>query len=160
METIFVNKQKPGSELVRTVDWGQLIARFGIAIVLGWIGLFKFTPTEANAILPFLQNSPLMSWLLTIFGQQGASNLIGTIEVITAILLIAGTWWPKPLLYGGALGTLTFLTTLSFLFTTPGMITLHDGFWVANDFLLKDVTLLGVSISALLRGRLAIASTS
>jgi uncharacterized membrane protein YkgB len=124
----------------------------GLVLVLGWIGLFKFTPTEAKAIVPLLQHSPLMSWLLPVFGVQGASNLIGTIEVITAVLLLAGTWRPRLLLYGGILATLTFLATLSFLFSTPGVLTQHDGFWVADGFLLKDLTLLGVSISALWHG--------
>ncbi len=155
METIPVDKPQTRSQPLPATDWGQLIARLGLVLVLGWIGLFKFTPTEASAIVPLLQHSPLISWLLPVFGVQGTSNLIGTIEVITAVLLLAGTWRPRLLLYGGILASLTFLATLSFLFSTPGMFTRHDGFWVADGFLLKDLTLLGVSISALRQGWMA-----
>ena len=149
METIKTVSTKDGvvTRPVPTTDAGLLIARFGVALVLGWIGLFKFTPTEANAIVPLIEHSPLMSWLLPTLGIRGTSNLIGSVEIITAVLLVAGTWSARALLAGSVLGTLTFAATLSFLFTTPGMFSLHDGFWVADGFLLKDVTLLGVCLS-------------
>lgn len=135
------------------VNTDLLVARLGVALVLGWIGLFKFTPTEANAIVPLLAHSPLMSWLIPTLGVQGASNLIGTVEIITALLLILGTWSARALLVGSGLGALTFAATLSFLFTTPGMFALHDGLWVADGFLLKDVTLLGVCLSSFVSAR-------
>lgn len=129
------------------------VARFGVALVLGWIGLFKFTPTEANAIVPLLEHSPLMNWLLPLFGVRGASNLIGTVEFGTAVLLVLGTWSARALLVGSGFGMLTFAATLSFLFTTPGLVAQHDGFWVADAFILKDVTLLGVCWSSFLSAR-------
>lgn len=130
-----------------TTNAGILIARFGVALVLGWIGLFKFTPTEANAIVPLIEHSPLMSWLIPALGVRGSSNLIGSVEIVTAIALVVGTWSARALLVGSVLGTLTFAATLTFLFTTPGMFSLHDGLWVPDGFLLKDVTLLGVCLS-------------
>lgn len=130
-----------------TTNPGILIARFGVALVLGWIGLFKFTPTEANAIVPLLEHSPLMSWLIPALGVRSSSNLIGSVEIITAVALVVGTWSARTLLVGSVLGTLTFAATISFLFTTPGTFSFHDGFWVPDGFLLKDVTLLGVCLS-------------
>ncbi len=154
METIIPStKSSLTSRVVPAVNTELLVARFGVALVLGWIGLFKFTPTEAKAIVPLLEHSPLMSWLIPAFGVQGASNLIGTVEIGTALLLMVGTWSARALLVGSGLGVLTFAATLSFLFTTPGMLTQHDGFWVADGFILKDVTLLGVCLSSLLSAR-------
>lgn len=39
---------------------GYYISLYGVAIVLLWIGIFKFTPTEAAAIKPLVENHPLM----------------------------------------------------------------------------------------------------
>lgn len=39
---------------------GYYISLYGVALVLLWIGIFKFTPTEAAAIKPLVENHPLM----------------------------------------------------------------------------------------------------
>ncbi len=41
---------------------GDLLASGGLAVVIGWIGLLKFTPAEASAIEPFARHSPLSGW--------------------------------------------------------------------------------------------------
>lgn len=117
--------------------------RFGVAGLLIWFGLFKFTPTEAAAIKPLLQFSPFLKWMLFLFEEQGASNIIGSVELLAAILLTAGHWRPIFSLVGGLLGSAIFATTLTFLATTPGMFQIHDGLWVPDGFLSKDVVLLG-----------------
>ena len=45
----------------------------------------KFSSYEANAIAPFIADSPIMRWLHLVFGVQGASYVIGVIELSTAI---------------------------------------------------------------------------
>ena len=42
---------------------GLSIARYGLVIVLLWIGGMKFTAYEAEGIKPLVANSPLMSWV-------------------------------------------------------------------------------------------------
>ncbi len=64
---------------------GYFLMRFGVIVILIWIGLFKFTPTEAAAIRPYMENSPFVSWMLTVFGERGASNLIGGIELVVRL---------------------------------------------------------------------------
>jgi reactive chlorine resistance protein C len=59
-----------------------------------WFGGMKFTGYEANGIAPFIANSPIMSWLHVLFGVQGASYVIGVLELATAIALIAGAFNP------------------------------------------------------------------
>ena len=39
---------------------GRGLARYGLAVVVGWIGLMKFTGYEAEGIRPFVANSPLL----------------------------------------------------------------------------------------------------
>lgn len=43
--------------------WGVHLCRISIAIVFIWIGWLKFIPYEADSIVPFVANSPFMSWL-------------------------------------------------------------------------------------------------
>ena len=40
---------------------GSLVLRYGLALVIGWIGLMKFTEYETKAIQPLVAHSPLMS---------------------------------------------------------------------------------------------------
>jgi reactive chlorine resistance protein C len=129
---------------------GMRLSVLGTALILGWIGAYKFTPTEAKAIQPLVSNSPLFSWMTSAFGVQGTSSLIGLIEIITALLmccvLVKRIPFQRAAYIGGIIGVVIFLGTLSFLATTPGSFSLHDGMWVPNGFLLKDIVLLGASV--------------
>ncbi len=136
----------------RSSTLGFNIAVVGTAIILIWIGLFKFTPTEAKGIQDVVKNSPFMSWLNTIFSIQGVSNLIGTIEIITGLLLLIQFFWKKLTLIAGILASITFFITLSFLFSTPNTFNKIDGLIVPDAFILKDLVLFGVSLQLCLPG--------
>ncbi|AXV32641.1 hypothetical protein BFW41_01305 [Aeromonas hydrophila] len=126
-------------------DRGFLIALAGVVLTLLWIGVFKFTPTEAAAIRPLVASHPLMSWLYAVLSEQAVSNLIGLVEILIAGGLIAGLWRPR-LGYWSSLGAiLIFLVTLSFLLTLPGVWKLVDGVPVTEFFIFKDLVLLGVA---------------
>ncbi len=134
----------------RLSRYGKEAVRYTIAGVLGWIGAMMFTAYEAGAIEGLVASSPLTSWLYDIFSLQGAANLIGGIEIATALLIIAGTRVPKAAI-AGALGAIaTFVITLSFLFSAPGWESSLGGFpalsVVPGQFLLKDSVLLAAAI--------------
>ncbi len=128
---------------------GIHVSRYGLVIVLLLIGVLKFTLGEAQAIQPLVANSPLMFWLYRIFSLQGVSNLIGLIEILVA-LLIALRPLSARLSFVGSIGAIiTFLLTVSFLFSTPGAFQFSHGFPLLGDagqFLIKDLVLLGASI--------------
>lgn len=128
---------------------GFYIALYGIALILIWIGLFKFTPTEATAIKGLVENSPLMSWMYNVMSVTTVSRVVGTTEIITGILLALLPFSARAGFVGGVLSAITFFTTLTFLFSTPGAIKQVDGLWVPDGFLLKDLIALGVSIYAI-----------
>ena len=133
---------------------GGNILRYGLVGILLYLGTFKFTLTEAEAIRPLLESSPLMSWLYLFTGVQGASNLIGTVEIVTAILLAARPISPRLTVIGSIGAILTFLVTLSFLVTTPGAFERVPDFPIpipgmAGGFLIKDVFLLGAAVWSL-----------
>ena len=98
----------------------QFLLRYGLALVLIWIGGMKFTSYEAHGIMGLEANSPVMRPLLAGLGVQGLADLLGVTEIATAILLSVGRLFPRVGLVGSSIAILMFLTTLSFLFTTPG----------------------------------------
>lgn len=124
---------------------GYYSSLFGIALVLIWIGIFKFTPTEAAAIRPLVNSHPLMSWLYSVLSVQAVSNLIGVIELLTAFCILLSPF-QRIFRYAAAVGILaTFISTLSFLFTT-GSWKMVDGVPVTDFFILKDVVCLGFGL--------------
>jgi len=130
------------------------LLRWTLVIIFLWFGGMKFTTYEAVGIEPFIANSYLMSWLHTLFGIQGASMVIGVLELSTAAALIAGAFNPVLSAIGAAMSTLTFLSTLSFFVSTPGVAEKTAGGFPAisaapGQFLLKDVVLLAASLCLL-----------
>jgi uncharacterized membrane protein YkgB len=128
---------------------GILILRYGLLAILLWIGAFKFTATEAKAIQPLISHSPLMSWLYAVTDVQGASRLIGATELTIAILIATRPWSAVTSALGSLAATGMFLTTLSFLVTTPGTLVWVEGFLAPSEvgaFLAKDLFLLGAAV--------------
>jgi uncharacterized membrane protein YkgB len=128
---------------------GIYVSRYGLVVTLLLIGVLKFSAAEAHGIQPLVANSPLMSWLYRVFSLQGVSNLIGTIEIIVALLIGLRPLSARISFIGSLGAIITFLLTVSFLFSTPSAFELSHGFPVLGDagqFLIKDLVLLGVSI--------------
>jgi reactive chlorine resistance protein C len=153
----------------RSEALGSAAMRASLSILFLWLGAMKFTSFEALAIAPFMANSPLLSWLPELLGLQGASYLLGVLEIATGALLLAGFTQPILSAIGGAMAAITMLITLSLMFTTPGVAEpLAGGFpalsAVPGQMLLKDVALLGMGIfilgESLLRMQFSAASTS
>ena len=125
-------------------DKGFLVALAGVVLTLLWIGVFKFTPTEAAAIKPLVASHPLMSWLYGPLSEQNVSNLIGVVEIVIAIGLVVGLWQPRIGYWCSMAAIVTFLATLSFLLTLTGVWKIVDGVPVTEFFLFKDLVFLGV----------------
>jgi len=124
---------------------GLMFILFGLILVLGWIGGMKFTAIEAAGIKPLLETSPFFFWLLSAFGEQGASNFIGVVELITVGALLGWFFNRRLFLFGAAMCVVTFFGTLSFMITLPGWEDSLGGFPAlsrSGHFLLKDLVLL------------------
>jgi len=133
-----------------TIDTvASLLGRYGLVVVIGWIGLLKFANYEAHQIQPLVANSPFMGWLYHIFPVYTFSALLGVFEVTAAVLLAVKPVAPKLSIVGSLLAIVLFLGTTSFLFTTPGLGEPAGGGFPAitllGEFLLKDIPLLGLS---------------
>jgi reactive chlorine resistance protein C len=133
---------------------GRELARYGLVVIVGWIGLMKFTAYEAEGIRLYVANSPLMNWVYGFASVRGFSAVLGVVEVAVAVLIGVRPLSPRASALGSALAVGMFLTTLSFLVTTPGVWEPSAGGFPAlsgkpGQFLIKDLALLGVSVWSL-----------
>src|SRR5262245_9217867 len=124
--------------------------RYGLVVILLWIGGMKFTAYEAEGIRPFVENSPLFAWTYPVFGAQGLSTILGATEILVGLLIAARPWLPRLSAIGSLLAVGMFLSTLSFLVTTPGAWADEIGGFpaigVPGQFLIKDVALLATAV--------------
>jgi uncharacterized membrane protein YkgB len=133
----------------RVAAVGRTVALAGVVVPLALIGVLKFTQFEIDALKPLVSGTPWLAWLYSVFGYAGTSYLLGTVELTTAALLVASPWSARAAMAGGALGALTFVTTISTLLALPIWEASEGGFPFLNSlgsFLVKDVALLGVSV--------------
>jgi uncharacterized membrane protein YkgB len=133
---------------------GRVVLRYGLVAVIGWIGLMKFTHYEAEGIRPFVAHSPLMGFAYSALSVDAFSALLGVVEVAIAALIATRPVWPRVSALGSGLAVGMFLSTLSFLVTTPGVWEPSLGGFpalsaVPGQFLLKDVVLLGAALWSL-----------
>jgi uncharacterized membrane protein YkgB len=139
----FADKQAP---LLMRV--GELVSRYGLVVVLAWIGFGKYVKMEARVLI---EHSPLMSWIYDYLSITTVARGLGTTEIVAAILIALRPIWPRLSAIGSALAVVLFVGTLSFLFTSPGVVGTHAaGLPVLSaqpgQFLLKDLVLIGVAI--------------
>lgn len=120
------------------------MARISILIVMVWIGGLKAFQYEADGIVPFVANSPLMSFFYAKDapeykgyknpeGKTVQKNIdwhkenrtyifaygLGSVIIIIGLLTFLGIWHTKIGLVGGLLTFGMSLVTLTFLITTP-----------------------------------------
>lgn len=120
------------------------LMRISIFIVMAWIGGLKAFRYEADGIVPFVANSPLMSFFYAkeapeyqayknpegkavqrnidwhkANGTYPFSYALGSVIILIGIVTLLGIWYPKVGLVGGLLTFGMSLVTLSFLITTP-----------------------------------------
>jgi uncharacterized membrane protein YkgB len=152
------NKMKKLSDLIVTLlrtaasmqKLGVNFIRVAILIVFVWIGGLKFWNYEAEGIVPFVANSPFMSFFYTqkapdyktyklkegefdkakyewhkANNTYGYSRGLGVLIMSIGILTFLGIFFPRIGLVGAGLCIIMMFGTLSFLFTTPEV-------WVPN----------------------------
>lgn len=122
---------------------GMAVTRIGLIVVLVWIGGLKVARYEADGIVPFVANSPFMSFFYAHPSEykqhknpEGAlvpenrawheSNHtypfaigLGSVIVLYGILIGLHPWFPKAATLGSFLVFVMSFVTLSFLITTP-----------------------------------------
>lgn len=123
---------------------GVTVTRVGLVVVLVWIGGLKAFRYEADGIVPFVANSPVMSFFyrqpageyrkhMNREGQVVAANRewherngtylfaygLGSVIVAYGVMIALHPWLPKVATVGSFLVFVMSFVTLSFLVTTP-----------------------------------------
>jgi reactive chlorine resistance protein C len=163
MSLLNIPVSAPVQALGTNVDWraqaGRLlvyaepISRIGLYVSLGiiyaWFGGMKFTDYEAQGLVPLVENSPLVSWFYSLLSVRGFSTFLGFVELSIGLLIVLRVVNPIFSVAGGLLSAGLFVTTISFMISTPGVIVPELGAPAISvapgQFLLKDVGLLAAS---------------
>jgi reactive chlorine resistance protein C len=122
---------------------GVAVTRAGLIVVLLWIGGLKAFQYEADGIVPFVANSPIMSFWYADPGNYKAHKNpegalvpdnrswheanrtylfaygLGSVIVLYGLLLCLHPWLPQAAAVGSLLVFQMSFVTLSFLITTP-----------------------------------------
>jgi reactive chlorine resistance protein C len=128
---------------------GMHISRYSLVLILFWIGIQKFTLAEAEGIQPLVAHSPFMSWMYSLLSVRAVSGVIGAVEISVALLMALRPVSAKASLAGSLGAILTFLATVSFLFTTPAVLDRNYAVPLLSGlggFLIKDLALLGCAV--------------
>ena len=130
-------------------DLDYHLIRASMVIIFLFFGYQKWFEYEAQTLIPFISNGPLISWMYPVFGIRGASWFLGVSEWLFGALLFLG-FWNKKLGILGALGAcLSFIMTITIIpFMPDGWAASAGGFPAMTGnvpFLMKDVVLFAVS---------------
>jgi uncharacterized membrane protein YkgB len=101
------NTRKDAGFRIRVV--GALVLRYGLVLVIGWIGLMKFTGYQAKGIEPLVAHSPFMGWMYSFLSVQTFSDALGVVEVTIANLIGLRHWSAKASALGSAAAVIMFL---------------------------------------------------
>jgi uncharacterized membrane protein YkgB len=123
---------------------GVAVTRLGLVVVLLWIGGQKVCRIEADGIVPFVANSPFMSFFYAhpapeykqLMNKEGEvvpinrachegnhtytfAYALGAVIVAYGLMIAAHPWLPRVAAVGSFLVFVMAFVTLSFLVTTP-----------------------------------------
>ena len=137
-----------GSSLLKG-DLDHRLVRASMVIMFAFFGYQKWWAYEADRLVPFISNGPLIWWIYPLFGHQGASWFLGVSEWTIGALLFAGFWSRRLGILGAVGSTATFIATVTIIPFMPDGWDPAVGFPAMTGnvpFLMKDVVLLAVSL--------------
>jgi uncharacterized membrane protein YkgB len=131
-------------------DLDYHLVRASMVVIFLFFGYQKWFEYEAQVLIPFISNGPLIFWLYPLFGIRGATWFLGASEWSFCALLFLG-FWNKELGILGALGSaFAFIGTITIIpFMPDGWAESAGGFPAMTGnipFLMKDLVLLAASI--------------
>jgi uncharacterized membrane protein YkgB len=131
-------------------DIDYYLIRASMVIIFLFFGYQKWWEYEAQALIPYISNGPLIFWLYPVFGIRGATWFLGASEWTFGTLLFLG-FWNKKLGILGAIGScITFIGTVTIIpFMPNGWAASAGGFPAMTEhvaFLMKDIVLFSVSV--------------
>ncbi len=130
-------------------DLDYHLVRASMVIIFFFFGYQKWFDYEAQGLIPFISNGPLISWMYPVFGIRGASWFLGVSEWLFGALLFLGFWNKKLGILGAAGSCVTFIMTITIIpFMPDGWAASAGGFPAMTGnvpFLMKDLVLFAAS---------------
>jgi uncharacterized membrane protein YkgB len=131
-------------------DLDYHLVRASMVVIFLFCGYQKWFDYEAQTLIPYISNGPLISWMYPVWGIRGGHLLLGVAESLFGGLLFLG-FWNKKLGILGALGScFVFAATITIIpFIPNGWAASAGGFPAMTEtvaFLLKDLVLLAASV--------------
>lgn len=144
----FVGRLRRSGLLAEDLDYH--VIRASMVIIFLFFGYQKWFKYEAQVLIPYISNGPLIWWMYPAFGVRGASWFLGVAEWTFGALLFAGFWDKRLSILGAAGSVVTFVMTVTIIpFMPNGWAASAGGFPAMTGnipFLMKDVVLLAASI--------------
>src|SRR5438128_5799273 len=132
-----------------TDDLDYHLIRASMVVLFLFFGYQKWFEYEAQVLIPYISNGPLIFWMYPVFGIRGASWFLGVSEWLFAALLFLGFWDKRSGILGAIGSTITFVGTVTIIPFMPNGWDPAAGFpaMAGNvPFLVKDIVLLAASI--------------
>src|SRR5437016_14258397 len=98
-----------------TKDLDYHLLRASMVLIFLAFGYQKWWAYEAQVLIPYISNGPLIFWMYPVFGIRGASWFLGVSEWLFGALWFLG-FWNKKLGILGALGSCaSFIGTVTII---------------------------------------------
>jgi uncharacterized membrane protein YkgB len=130
-------------------DFDYHFVRASMVFTFLMFGYQKWFEYEAETLIPFIRNGPLIFWMYPVFGIRGASWFLGASEWMFAALLFWGFWNKKAGILGALGYTFAMIGTVTIIPFMPDGWDAAAGFPAMKGnvaFLMKDVVLLAASV--------------
>src|SRR5258708_11004957 len=125
------------------------LVRGSMVLIFLLFGYQKWFEYEAQTLIPFISNGPLIFWMYPVFGIRGASWFLGASEWLFAALLFGGFGNKKAGILGALGCCFAMIGTVTIIPFMPDGWDAAAGFPAMKGnvaFLMKDVVLLAVSV--------------
>jgi len=130
-------------------DLDYHLIRASMVVIFLFFGYQKWFDYEAQGLIPYIKNGPLIFWLYSVFSVKGATYFLGVSEWLFGALIFAGFWNKKLGILGALGGCASFVSTMTIIpFMPDGWAPSAGGFPAMTEhvaFLMKDLVLLAAS---------------
>ena len=119
------------------------VLRASMVLIFLFFGYQKWFEYEAQALIPYISNGPLIAWMYPVFGIRGACRFLGVSEWTFGALLFIGFWNKTAGVLGALGGIASFVGTTTIIpFMPGGWAASAGGFPAMTEnvaFLMKDL---------------------
>src|SRR3984893_13351682 len=137
--------QKLANSRLFKSDFDYHLVRGSMVLIFLLFGYQKWFEYEAETLIPYISNGPLIVWMYPVFGVKGASWFLGVSEWVFCALMFLGFWNKKLGILGDLGACFSFVATVSIIpFMPDGWAASAGGFPAMTGnvpFLMKDVVL-------------------